>query len=145
MKEIKKVDAWATFLKSYNRLHQGMEEEMKRLGHPDLEIYDILWTLEKAPEGRLRYKDLGKKVYLSRYNISRLIERLEKQQLIMRKSCQVDKRGVFAEITSAGKLLRARMWRDYSELIKNIFSSKLTAKDHEQLVMILKKVWQEED
>lgn len=144
MKNSNHLDAWATFLKSYNRLHQGMEEKMKSLGHPSLEIYDVLWTLEQSTDQSLRFVDLGKKVFLSRYNVSRLVERLEKLKLIETHSCPVDKRGVFAKLTAQGKKLRREMWKNYSQIIADDFSLKLTKSDHAELIKILKKVWSED-
>jgi DNA-binding MarR family transcriptional regulator len=140
----KNIDGWATYLKSYNRLSQKMEEKLKDLGHPQLEVYDVLWTLEQASECSLRFKELGKKVFLTRYGITRLVDRLVEQGLVERKVCESDKRGVWARLTSQGKKVRQSMWKDYAIIIKNDFSNKLTQKDHQDLIRILSKVWQED-
>ncbi len=143
MSDSKQIDAWATFLKTFSALHQGMEEQMKQADLPSLEVYDVLWTLEQAPHQALRFSDLGERVVLDRYNITRLADRLEEQGLIERKRCSEDRRGVYAAITKKGLELRREMWKTYKKLIQDDFSGKLTATDHADLVRILKKVWQE--
>ena len=143
MKESEKTDSWATLIVTFNRLHQGMEEAMKIAGHPGLEIYDVLWTLERAPEYGLRFSDLGEKVLLSRSNVTRLCERLESQGLIERHKCPSDGRGVYAVLTPSGRQLRLEMWGTYERLIKDRFSGLLTGEDHKALIKILSKVWQE--
>ena len=117
-----------------------MEDKISEVGLPSLEVYDVLWTLEKAPEHRLRFHDLAEKVYLSRYNITRLAQRLEKEKLIIRTRCPKDKRGMFAEITPKGLEMRKQIWKIYGPLIQNLFSTKLTQTDHQQLIKILSKV-----
>lgn len=141
MSDSKKIDAWPTFFKCYNRLHELMELKIKEAGLPSLEIYDVLWILEKSPEHRLRFIDLGEKVYLSRSNVTRLCERLEEQGLIERTKCPSDKRGVFAELTEKGLKTRKDIWKIYGQLIQDLFSSKLNQSEHKELIRILKNVW----
>jgi DNA-binding MarR family transcriptional regulator len=137
----KSPDAWATFLITANRVHQGMEAAMKDADLPSLEIYDVLWTLEQAPKYGLRFSDLGERVLLSRSNVTRLAERLEEQGLIERRRCPEDRRGVYAVLTPAGRKTRQEMWKVYGNLIQERFSGLLSAKDHTDLIRILHKVY----
>lgn len=143
MGETKKIDAWASFIITFNRVHQGMEEAMKEAGHPSLEIYDVLWILEKGPKDGIRFSELGEKVLLSRSNVTRLAERLEQQGLIERKRCPNDRRGVYAVLTPEGRKLRSSMWKTYEQLIQERFSSLLSQEEHKALVQIMTKVWSE--
>ncbi len=140
---MKKLDAWATFLKTFSRLTQKMEEELKIGGFPSLETYDLLWTLENAPDYRLRFNELGEKVFLSRYNVTRISKRLEEQGIIKRVGCKEDKRGLYAELTKEGLKLRKEMWGLYSQLIDRYFSSLITQNDHKNLIEILQQVYPE--
>jgi DNA-binding MarR family transcriptional regulator len=141
MSSSKSPDAWATFLITANRVHQGMEAAMKEADLPSLEIYDVLWTLEQAPKYGLRFSDLGERVLLSRSNVTRLAERLEEQGLIERKRCPQDRRGVYAVLTPAGRKTRQDMWKVYGKLIEERFSKLLSSKDHADLIRILSKVY----
>jgi len=79
-------------------------------------------------------KELCELILLSKYNVSRLLDRLEKQSLIRREPCKVDTRGVFAVITPKGKELRKKMWPVYYKSIKEKFLSKFDEKELKQMI-----------
>ena len=97
--------AWIGFVKSQQSVLDKVDKDFKASGFPPLSWYDLLLELEKAKGGRLRQKELGELILLSKYNVSRLLDRLEKQGLIKREPCEEDTRGVFAVITPKGKKL----------------------------------------
>lgn len=131
---------WAILFKTFNRLHQSMEEEIKSQGLPALEIYDVLWTLEQAAEHTLRLNELGEKVFIAKFNITRICDKLEEQGLIEKLKCPEDKRGVHARLTPAGVELRQKTWAVYGKLIEEKFSQKLSCDDHQNLIRILGKL-----
>ena len=63
------------------------------------------------PTGRLRMSELADSVLLSRSGLTRLVDRLERQGLLRRESCEKDGRGAYAVITPRGRSLfdRARV------------------------------------
>jgi DNA-binding MarR family transcriptional regulator len=131
---------WATLFKTFQRLHQSMEDEVKAQGLPSLEIYDVLWTLEQAECHALRLSELGEKVFIARFNVTRICDKLEEQGLIEKVKCPSDKRGVHAHLTQAGLELRKKTWDVYGKLIEERFSLKLTHEDHQDLIRILSKL-----
>lgn len=131
---------WATLFKTFQRLHQGMEDELKAQGLPSLEIYDVLWTLEQAENYALRLNELAEKVYIARFNVTRICDKLEEQGLIEKVKCPSDKRGVHARLTESGLKLRKETWAVYGRLIEERFSLKLTHSDHQDLIRILSKL-----
>lgn len=137
-------DAWATFFKTFQRLHQSMELELKRADLPNLEVYDILWTLEQASEHRLRFFDLAEQVYLARFNITRLCQRLQEQGLITKSQCPEDKRGLYAQLTAKGLKLRQQMWQVYGAQIQKKFSRHLSPPQHQQLIQLMHRVLPQE-
>ncbi len=145
MRENIKPDAWATLFKTFHRLNNMIEDEMKKAGTPSIEVYDVLWTLEQSPECGLRFKELGEKVYIARFNVTRLCDKLEAEGLIRKHKCDQDKRGVYAILTPEGKALRKKMWGVYKKLIDENFSSKLTEEEHMALIKIMTKVKLKDD
>ncbi len=131
---------WAILFKTFNRLNQTMEEELKHLGLPGLEVYDVLWTLEQAEDHTLRLNELGDKVFIAKFNITRICDKLEEQGLVEKMKCPEDKRGVHAKLTSAGAELRQKTWDVYGKLIEERFSLKLSCEDHQNLIRILEKL-----
>lgn len=135
------TDSWAIYFKSFNRLHLLMEDKLKKMGLPSLEIYDVLWTLEQAENHTLRITDLSRKVYIAKFNTSRIIDRLEKKKFVKKCHCPMDARGIYATLTTSGLKLRRTIWNSYKIMIDDLFSSKLTSKDHQTLNTILEKVY----
>ena len=125
--------AWIGFVKSQQSVLEIVDNKFKASGFPPLSWYDLLLELEKAKGGRLRQKELGELILLSKYNVSRLLDRLEKQSLIRREPCEEDTRGVFAVITPKGKKLRNKMWPVYYKSIEENFLSKFDEKELKQI------------
>jgi DNA-binding MarR family transcriptional regulator len=114
--------AWALLLAAHATLVERIEATLAAAGLPPLEWYDVLWELEKAEEGRLRMHDLARRVVLSRSNLTRLADRLERERLIAREACAEDGRGAYCVLTPAGRALRRRMWPVYREAIDARFA-----------------------
>jgi len=132
--------AWMGLIKSQQYLIEKVEQELKQKKLPPLSWYDVLLELDKVPEGSLRLNDLGKRILLDKYNVTRLIDRLEKRGLVSRDACQVDGRGKFACITEKGRELRKRMWPVYYNVIKEHFLSQFNKKELGQFISCIEKI-----
>jgi DNA-binding MarR family transcriptional regulator len=113
---------WRLFLTVYAKLLDRMEARLVAADLPPMEWYDVLFTLKEAPEHRLRLSDLADKVLLSRSNLTRLVDRLERAKLLRRERCPTDRRGTFAVLTEEGLLMQQRMWTVYAEAIADYFA-----------------------
>jgi DNA-binding MarR family transcriptional regulator len=72
-----------------------------------LSSYDVLIYLRDAPARRLRMAELADSVLLSRSGVTRLVDRLEREGLIVRDTCTSDGRGLYAVLTDKGEELLA--------------------------------------
>jgi len=97
------LDAWRGFLRTHSTLLRELDDELTRMHGLPVSSYDVLVQLDEAPEGRLRMSALADAVLLSRSGLSRLVTRLESQDLIERLECANDARGSYAAITDAGR------------------------------------------
>ena len=131
--------AWIALLRTAPPLFDRVETALKAEGHPPLAWYDVLWELERAGEP-LRQRDLGERLLVARYNLSRLIDRLEGEGLIEREDCADDARGQMLKLTRAGKTLRAKMWPDYAAAIRGVVEDRLSASEAETLAKLLDKL-----
>lgn len=118
--------AWAAFLVAHARLIERVEAAFQTTGLPPLAWYDVLWALENGPDGRLRMHELAERIVLSRSNLSRLADRLERAGLIRREACDADRRGAYCAITDKGCEMRKRMWPVYRAEIDRLFARHLT-------------------
>jgi DNA-binding MarR family transcriptional regulator len=131
--------AWIAILRVGPNLLERVEAALKAEGFPPLSWYDVLWELEQAEE-TTRPRDLGTRLLVARYNLSRLLDRLEAEGLIEREDCPDDARGQVLKLTRAGKSLRTRMWPVYASAIKSTLESQLTSAELERLANLLNRL-----
>ena len=120
---------WRLFLTAHARLLERIELRLAQADLPPLDWYDVLFTLKEAPDYRLRLSDLAEKVLLSRSNLTRLVDRLEKAGLLRRDACPSDRRGTFAVLTEAGLAMQQQIWVVYADAIADYFASHLQNED----------------
>jgi DNA-binding MarR family transcriptional regulator len=132
------VEAWIALMRSQQLALLKIERAFREARLPPLAWYDALWELEKAGEGGLRPVEIERQMLLAQSNISRLIDRLERDGLVERRPCEEDGRGQYVIITRAGRDLRRRMWTVYSRAIDSAIGEKLSDSDASQLARLLK-------
>lgn len=139
------VQAWARLVRVEQALLDRTEEDLKSAGLPPLVWYDVLLELVREPGDRLRHRDLHRRMLLAKYNLSRLLDRMEADGLIGRQPVNDDARGEYVSVTTRGRDMQKRMWPVYRRAIAKHFSSRLSIDDIDQLLRILSKVSIEND
>ena len=85
----------------------------------------------------MRQFEIGEAVLLSKYNVSRLLDRLENDGLLARYICEQDGRGAQVLITEKGDDLLKRMWAVYGAAVTEHFSQYLNKAELKQLATLL--------
>ncbi|MDF2992444.1 MAG: MarR family transcriptional regulator [Microbacterium sp.] len=67
-----------------------------------LNEYDVLFNITRAPQRRLRLKDLNRHVLLTQPSVSRLVDRLTARGLVTKADDPLDGRGTIVAITPEG-------------------------------------------
>jgi DNA-binding MarR family transcriptional regulator len=88
----------------------------------------------------LRFIELGEKIDLPKYNVSRLAEKLSKEGLIKIESSPEDKRGLYAVLTAKGLKMRQKMWTVYEKAILENIGDKLSMDEHQKLIALIEKL-----
>lgn len=125
--------AWIGLIRAQQLLLERVESRLKKAGFPPLAWYDVLLELSRDPAKGLRQFEIGPRVLLSKYNLSRLLDRLEKAGLVRRMACDTDGRGNVLVITQAGLRLKNAMWPVYADAIQNLLGEFLPAAQIRQL------------
>ncbi|WP_404790377.1 MarR family winged helix-turn-helix transcriptional regulator [Altericista sp. CCNU0014] len=120
---------WRLFITANVKLLNCIGDKFSQAGLPTMDWYDVLLTLKEAPEHRLRLSDLAEKTLLSRSNLTHLLDRLEKAELLYRKRCPNDRRGTYAVLTEAGLEMQQKMWAVYAAGIAEYFGNQLDEED----------------
>ncbi|MDE2251969.1 MAG: winged helix-turn-helix transcriptional regulator [Gammaproteobacteria bacterium] len=106
--------AWALLLAAQRLALQSVECALVRAKLPPLAWYDALLELERTGSRGLRPFELQRAMLLAQYNLSRLLDRIEKRGYVERRECRPDGRGQVVVVTKAGLALRRRMWPAYA-------------------------------
>ena len=122
------VGAWARLVRARDRVLGAIEQDLKAADCPPLAWYDVLLELSRAADGRLRPFEIERETLLAQYNLSRLLDRLEKEGLVAREPCRDDARGQWAVITEKGRVVQARTWKVYARAIQKHVGEKLDDK-----------------
>jgi DNA-binding MarR family transcriptional regulator len=102
------LGAWRGLLRVHAALVRELDAELLAENGLPLSSYDVLIYLGAAPGKRLRMAELADSVLLSRSGVTRLVDRLEREGLIVRDACTSDGRGLYAVLTQKGEEVLAR-------------------------------------
>lgn len=134
------TQTWINLMRAQRRVLAAIERDFKGAGMPPLGWYDVLWELARAQDGRLRPFEIEERTLLAQYNLSRLIDRLEKEGLVERRTFDDDGRGRWVVITEKGRSLREAMWEVYARSIARHVGTRLPDADAAQLAGLLSKL-----
>lgn len=127
------------FLRVFLRASQSVTEVLKN----DMATYDLNWKEFTVLEllynsGSHPTQEIGEKILLPSSSLTYVLQKLEKKELIDRKTDQNDRRITHVDISNKGRLLMDDIFPQHSESIKRLFSD-LSTKDMEQTAEVLKK------
>jgi DNA-binding MarR family transcriptional regulator len=114
--------AWRAFLSAHARVTRAIGRDLAAEGLPDLGWYDLLWTLYRQPERRLRVNELAHEVALTPTAMSRFVDRVEKAGYVRREPDPHDRRALQIAVTEEGVELLRRMWPVYARGIAAHFA-----------------------
>lgn len=134
------IQAWIQLHRAHRLLLVRVENALKSKGLPPLDWYDVLLELHREKSIGLRQYEIAEKILLNKHNLSRLLDRLEKNHLVERHACAKDRRGKLIKITDEGKKLLKQVWPVYSQSIQENFAAKLDADELVELDRVLSKV-----
>ncbi|WP_405875577.1 MarR family winged helix-turn-helix transcriptional regulator [Streptomyces sp. NBC_00005] len=120
------VDQWRDILALHARTQCELDRALHQHGlcASDFEVLEVL-AGSSAGDGSCAYRvqEVSERVHLSQSALSRLIARLEKDDLVERTMCPEDRRGVRVALTAKGRGLH----RDVLPLQRAVLTRMLTA------------------
>ncbi|OYO11367.1 MarR family transcriptional regulator [Enemella evansiae] len=123
---------WRTYLLGVARITERLDADLRRFGI-DIGEYEILVSLEEAPNRQLRMSELASLVHQSRSRLTHTIARMEKAGLVLREACPDDRRGVLARLTDAGYALLERAAPNHVTEVRRAFVDVVAPEDFEAL------------
>jgi len=95
--------AWRGLLRAHGCLAKRLDAELEHAHGLPMSSYEVLVHLGESSGGRMRMCDLAEQAQLSRSGLTRLVDRLERDGLLERCSCDHDARGAYACLTAGGR------------------------------------------
>ncbi|MCB0825477.1 MAG: MarR family transcriptional regulator [Armatimonadetes bacterium] len=103
-------ESFHALLLAHARIVREIDRCLAEKGHVTIDVYDILVTLEYVEGQKMRLNELAEKISFSKSGLSRKLDKLEDQGLVMREPCPNDKRGYYAVLTKKGYEARLSAW-----------------------------------
>jgi DNA-binding MarR family transcriptional regulator len=120
------LGAWRGLLRVHTALVKALDAELSAAHDLPLSSYEVLITLESAPDRKRRMAELADSVLLSRSGMTRLVDRLEKEELLARDTCSDDGRGCYAVLTDKGAELLEHARPTHLEGVRERFLAHFT-------------------
>ncbi|NGO45982.1 MarR family winged helix-turn-helix transcriptional regulator [Streptomyces ureilyticus] len=125
--------AWRAYIAASYLLEDALDRQLQQeAGMPHL-YYTILSALSETPQRTLRMTDLAKALKITRSRLTYAVTRLEKDGLVRREDCQMDKRGSLAILTDEGMAVLERAAPGHVEMVRTALFEHLTEEQVGQL------------
>jgi DNA-binding MarR family transcriptional regulator len=134
------LQAWKGFLRTHSELVGELSSELDQMHGLPLSSYEVLLYLNDAPGRRLRMSELAASVLLSPSGITRLVDRLVADGLVVKERCRDDRRGFNAVITDAGRERFTAARETHLAGVRARFHERLTQDDLAELARIWDKL-----
>ncbi len=121
-----RLTAVGLFMEAHLGLSAKLAPRFAEYGLSETE-YEVLLRLARTPGGRLRMSDLSAQTSLSTSGITRVVDRLERDGLTTRESCETDRRGTWAQITDAGMERVVSVLGPHLDDVEKWYTGRLTA------------------
>jgi DNA-binding MarR family transcriptional regulator len=134
------LGAWRGLVRVHAALARELDAELdERHGMP-LSSYEVLRSLSREPNGRLRMAELAEHVLLSRSGMTRLIDRLEREGMVSRSTCDKDGRGCYAGLTERGREAVEQARSTHIAVVRAGFLRHFSQDEMRELAMLFERV-----
>jgi DNA-binding MarR family transcriptional regulator len=138
--EVPELDAWVGLLRAHAAATRRFNRELITAHGLTINDFEVLMHLDAAEGGRLRRVDLAERVLLTASGITRLLDGLERCDLVCKASCAADARVTYAEITDAGRARLAAARESHLEGVRELFAGRYNAEELVVLVTLLERL-----
>jgi DNA-binding MarR family transcriptional regulator len=102
-------EAWIAIAQTHAAITGRLQEALTAAELPPLPWFEVLATLDRAPEQRLKMGELAEALVITRGGLTKLVDRLIKAGLLERTFCESDRRVSYATLLPAGGELLEEM------------------------------------
>jgi DNA-binding MarR family transcriptional regulator len=133
-------EAWGALTRTHSAIVGRLQEALASSDLPPLPWYEVLATVSKAPDERMKMGELAEALVITRGGLTKLVDRLIKAGLLERTFCQTDRRVSYATLLPAGRELLDEMRPVVVAELKLAFAANLSDRQAEELRGMLERV-----
>jgi DNA-binding MarR family transcriptional regulator len=133
-------EAWIAISRTHAAVTGRLQEALTAAELPPLPWFEVLATLDRADEQRMKMGELAEALVITRGGLTKLVDRLIKAGLLERTFCETDRRVSYATLLPAGVELLEEMRPVVRGELAVAFSANLTAKQAEELRATLERI-----
>ena len=121
-------------------LRRLFSRQLEDAGANTQQSFDILIRLARSEEQQLRMSELAAQASLTPSGLTRAVDRLQDQGLVERRTCPEDRRGSFAQLTTAGRQLMADAIPVHIAQIDRVLEHLFTPEEEEVFASMLRRL-----
>lgn len=133
-----------TLARSYLFLEQAISSFLAFYGLTPAKFNILLMVKHKGKQAGLPQNVISQSLLVTTSNITRMVDKLEKDQHVQRLAKKGDRRINLIKITDKGSALLDKVWPHYKNMLDNLIALQFSDKDKVQLVSLLNKLKLEE-
>lgn len=134
-----RITAFGLFAEAYTGLAARFSAQLAEHGLSLVE-FEVLVRLARSPEHQLRMSQLAGQVALTTSGITRVVDRLERSDLVRRQACPNDRRGSWAVLTRQGLERLTAALPGHLALLEHHFTGRFSPAELELLVDRLRTI-----
>jgi DNA-binding MarR family transcriptional regulator len=116
------VEQWRDLARHFAQVSCKLDKALHEHHGLGMSEFEILDRLVEGGKDCFRMQELGEAVHLSQSALSRAVARLDKEGLVQREMCDMDRRGVFVRLTEAGR----ERWQEASPTHRAVLEESFT-------------------
>jgi DNA-binding MarR family transcriptional regulator len=135
--ESQALQAWVRLLRGHAAARRTLNAQLHAEHGLTVNGYEALLLISKADGGILRRVDLAEELQLTASGVTRLLDGLEEQDCVEKKSCSSDARVTYAALTETGRKKLKKASSTQIAAIDALFKERFTDEELETLSELL--------
>ena len=139
------LTVFARLLRAHSTLRRELETRLLADHALTVNDFETLLHLAREPEGRLRRVDLAERLLLTPSGVTRLLDGLERCDLVEKATCATDARVTYAVLTTEGRQRLEEAAYGHADVLAELIGSRLSPEELEALASLLGRLPGAED
>lgn len=114
------TDQWTKIAREVSFIESALNKWLESTFSIGLTEFRAVLLLSESPDQELRITEIAQKLGLNQSSATRLVERLERKELVFRDVCPDDGRGIYAVLTEDGLEKAATVAKPFDNKLRSL-------------------------